>query len=177
MLDWGNLPLIGELILEYTLISEASMVQFSVTPSAIIRSSHPEVFLRKAVLKICSKFTGEHPCWSAISIKLQNECQFLVNLKRCFMRKGGTKFFEKVFFKTFLTESALLKIYSRNFVNHWHIFWKFTEILTLNIAFIWLYDHSLNWSVLIKSFMTNVSVLYLLKRPFRRYILGTLSKS
>ena len=24
------------------------------------RSSRPEVFLRKAVLKICSKFTGEH---------------------------------------------------------------------------------------------------------------------
>ena len=24
-------------------------------------SSHPEVFLRKCVLKICSKFTGEHP--------------------------------------------------------------------------------------------------------------------
>ena len=27
-----------------------------------LRSSHPEVFLRKVVLKICSKFTGEHPC-------------------------------------------------------------------------------------------------------------------
>ena len=34
------------------------------------RSSPPEVFLGKAVLKICSKFTGEHPCRSAISIKL-----------------------------------------------------------------------------------------------------------
>ena len=33
-------------------------------------SSHSLVFLRKAVLKICSKFTGEHPCQSAISIKL-----------------------------------------------------------------------------------------------------------
>ena len=29
-----------------------------------------EVFLRKGVLKKCSKFTGEHPCRSAISIKL-----------------------------------------------------------------------------------------------------------
>ena len=28
------------------------------------------MFLRKGVLKICSKFTGEHPCQSAISIKL-----------------------------------------------------------------------------------------------------------
>ena len=33
-------------------------------------SSRPEVFLRKVVLKICSKFTGEHPCRSTISIKL-----------------------------------------------------------------------------------------------------------
>ena len=35
------------------------------------RSSRPEVFLGKGVLKIYSKFTGEHPCRSAISIKLQ----------------------------------------------------------------------------------------------------------
>ena len=36
-----------------------------------IRSSHPEVFLGKALLKMCSNFTGEHPCRSAISIKLR----------------------------------------------------------------------------------------------------------
>ena len=34
------------------------------------RSSRPDVFLGKGVLKICSKFTGEHPYQSAISIKL-----------------------------------------------------------------------------------------------------------
>ena len=39
------------------------------------RSSHPEVFLGKGVLKICSKFTGEHPCQSAISMKLL--CNFI----------------------------------------------------------------------------------------------------
>ena len=32
------------------------------------RSSHPEVFLRKGVLKIGRKFTREHPCRSVISI-------------------------------------------------------------------------------------------------------------
>ena len=37
---------------------------------SMFRSSHPEVSLGKGVLKICSKFTGEHPCQSAISIKL-----------------------------------------------------------------------------------------------------------
>ena len=36
------------------------------------RSSHPGVFLRKGVhIFICSKYTGEHPCRSAISIKLR----------------------------------------------------------------------------------------------------------
>ena len=35
-------------------------------------SSQLEVFLGKGVLKICSKFTGEHPCRGAISIKLQS---------------------------------------------------------------------------------------------------------
>ena len=39
------------------------------------RSSHPEMFLRKGVLEICSKFTGEHTCQSAISIKLL--CNFI----------------------------------------------------------------------------------------------------
>ena len=34
------------------------------------RSSLSEVFLAKDVLKICRKFTGEHPCRSVISIKL-----------------------------------------------------------------------------------------------------------
>ena len=37
--------------------------------SPIFRSNHPEVFLEKGILKICSKFT-EHPCRSVISIKL-----------------------------------------------------------------------------------------------------------
>ena len=39
------------------------------------RSSHPEVFYEKGVLKICSKFIGERPCRSVISIKLL--CNFI----------------------------------------------------------------------------------------------------
>ena len=38
----------------------------------IYRSSQPQVFLGKSVLKKCSKFTGEHPCRRGISIKLQS---------------------------------------------------------------------------------------------------------
>ena len=44
-------------------------------PSVSCRNSHPGVFWGKGVLKICSKFTGEHPCRSAISIKLL--CNFI----------------------------------------------------------------------------------------------------
>ena len=30
------------------------------------------MFLGKIVLKICSKFSGEHPCWSAVWMKLES---------------------------------------------------------------------------------------------------------
>ena len=44
----------------------------SITDSTFSRSSHPEVILVKGVLKICSRFTGDHPCRSVISIKFQS---------------------------------------------------------------------------------------------------------
>ena len=47
-------------------------ISYRTVSSTIYRSSYPEVFLRKVILEICSKFTGEHPCRSAISIKLQS---------------------------------------------------------------------------------------------------------
>ena len=45
---------------------------FTSQKSYSFRSSSPEVFLVKNVLKICSKFTGEHPCQSVISLKLKH---------------------------------------------------------------------------------------------------------
>ena len=48
----------------------AAIILTSLSPS---RSSRSEVFLRKDVLKICSKPTGERSCRSAISIKLQSK--------------------------------------------------------------------------------------------------------
>ena len=39
------------------------------------RTGHPEVLLGNGILKICSKFTGEHPCRSVISINLL--CNFI----------------------------------------------------------------------------------------------------
>ena len=46
--------------------------RFDCILNKVYRSSSLEVFLGKGVLKICSKFTGEHPCRSAISKKLQS---------------------------------------------------------------------------------------------------------
>ena len=45
---------------------------FQIRNKVTLRSSRPEVFFRKGVLKICSKFTGEHSCRSLISINLQS---------------------------------------------------------------------------------------------------------
>ena len=53
-----------------SLVHDEALVLFLLLCKIIFRSSQPEVFLGKGVLKICSKFTGEHPCRSAISIKL-----------------------------------------------------------------------------------------------------------
>ena len=39
------------------------------------RTSHPEVFLRKGILKIYSTFTGEDPCRSVILTKLQSNSE------------------------------------------------------------------------------------------------------
>ena len=51
---------------------EVSQNFFKNFETAILRSNHPEVFLEKGVLRICIKFTGEHPCRSVTSVKLQN---------------------------------------------------------------------------------------------------------
>ena len=42
----------------------------------IYRGSHTEVYLEKGVLKICIKFTGEHPCWSASCFATLLKSQF-----------------------------------------------------------------------------------------------------
>ena len=41
----------------------------------IFRSKRPGVFLGKGILKICSRFKGEHSCRNAISVKLL--CNFI----------------------------------------------------------------------------------------------------
>ena len=51
----------------------------------VSRSSPPDVFLGKGVLKICNKCTGEHPSQSEISIKL------IYNFIEVALRHGCTR--------------------------------------------------------------------------------------
>ena len=74
---------------------------------------HPEVFSRKDVLKICSKYTGEHPCRSAISIKLL--CSFIETA----LRYGCSENLLHVFRTPFLektSEGLLLYFVYKNFL-------------------------------------------------------------
>ena len=74
-------------------------------------SSPPEVFLSKGILKIYSKFTGEHPCQSVISIKLQNKKPHFgmgVLLKICCIFSDTTPFIKNT------SEWLLLLFTSRN---------------------------------------------------------------
>ena len=53
-------------------VSEIRKLGLKRTEYFTLISSPPEVFLRKGALEICSKFAGDHPCQSVISMKLRN---------------------------------------------------------------------------------------------------------
>ena len=91
--------------------------RFLVESAMIDRSSRPEVFLRKSVLKTCCKFTRKHPCRSVISIKqfYWNHtsawvflCQFAAFSEHLLLRTtpGGCSWIENV---TFQYKTALSK--------------------------------------------------------------------
>ena len=97
------------------------------TISRRIRSSHLEVFLGKGFLKICSKFTGEHACRSAMSIKLL--CSFIeialrhgcspVNLLHIFRtpflkNTSGRLLLKLLMFRLFRLIQIHLELISRN---------------------------------------------------------------
>ena len=91
-----------------------------------VRSSHPEVFLRKGVLKICSKFTGEHPCRSAISIKLHS------NFVKIALRHGCCPVNLLHIFRTlFLKNTSRRLLLHSNITNNsnynWHIVSTFLQ--------------------------------------------------
>ena len=78
----------------------------------MFRSSHPEVLLGKLFLKMCSKFTGEHPCRRVISIKLQ--CTFF----EITLRYGCSPIYLPLIFRRLFTKNIctwlLLNVTSSN---------------------------------------------------------------
>ena len=92
---------------------------------AAFRSSRPDdVFLRKGVLKICSIFTGEHSCRSAISMKFQSNfieialrhgCSpvYLLHISRTPFPRNTSGWLHlgfRFFYYFFLTASASAKV-------------------------------------------------------------------
>ena len=94
------------------------------------RSSHPEVFLVKGVLKICNKLTGDHPCRSVIPTKLQS------NFIEITLRRGCTPVNLLHIFRTSFTKSTcerlLLKLSNSSFR-----FWRkyMTQFLHVPLIF------------------------------------------
>ena len=64
------------------------------------KSSHPEVFLGEGVLQIYTKFTGEHPCQSVISIKMQSNFIEITIRQWVFSCKICCLFSEYLFLRT-----------------------------------------------------------------------------
>ena len=81
---------------------------------SIFRSSHPKVFLGRGVLEICSKFTGEHPRRSSISIKLQSNFYW----NRC-SHVNWQHIFRKLFLKN--TCRRLLLNFTKSIFHHRNI--------------------------------------------------------
>ena len=80
-----------------------------------LRSSHSEVFLGKGFLKICSKFTGKHPCQIAILIKLL--CSFIeITLRHGCSPLNLLHIFRATFLRN-TSEWLLLKIVKCEVVN------------------------------------------------------------
>ena len=71
--------------------------------------SHPEVLLVKDVLKICSAFTGEHPCRSAISIKLLYAAKLQENTCMGIPHGCSPANFLHIFRTTFTNKTSLNK--------------------------------------------------------------------
>ena len=93
-------------------------MSFCVKCYYIHRNSHPEVFLEKGVLKICSKFTGEHPCRSVISIKL------LCSALQLYKNHTSAWVFSCFFIQYILPLPILNKVIMK--IIKWHLVKKFT---------------------------------------------------
>ena len=95
--------------------------------SQINRRNPSEVFLGRGVLKICSTFTGEHSCLSAISIKL------LTNFIEITLRHGCSPVnYQNIFLKN--TSGGLLLNQCLVYLGTWWHYCLIGIILNWNCA-------------------------------------------
>ena len=127
----------------------------------IYRSSHLKEFLGKGVLKICSKFIGEHPCRSVISIKLQS------NFIEMTFRQGCSSVNLLHIFRTPFPKNTCrwLHLFLRTRLNG--CFWIYSEFLMLTFEKVVLNSILAVLSGLIYVFKISVSTI--MTMPVERY--------
>ena len=99
------------------------------------------VFLRKSVLKICSKFTGEHLCRSVISIKLCSPVNLLQIFKTPFPRNTSGW--------------LLLNLDQKGFLDHKDLKTRIQDFWVNMILIIGLYKLLINCGVNNKFFLSS----------------------
>ena len=93
-----------------------------------LKSSLPEVFLEKVVLKICSNFSREHPCRSEISIFVEiarRHGSSPVNLLHIFRTPFLKNTSGRLLLKTILSWYTVLYSTNLRAYNILEMFWKF----------------------------------------------------
>ena len=101
------------------------------------RSSPPEIFLGKFVLKICSKLTAEHPYQSVISIKLL--CNFIEMTLRhgcspvSMLHIFRTPFPKSTFGRLLPNKLIFLLTLSRIILKTGHIYYNNFAVCTLQV--------------------------------------------
>ena len=147
-----------------------------VNVDCIARSSPPQVFLRKTVLKIYSKFIGEQPCGSVISIKLQSN--FIeITLRHVCSPVNLLHIFRTPFYKSIY--GALL-LYCLPYIiltkqpgECLKKFLQLKRIVKLQAVWLQIYWKRTSLHVLLRSFTNNISFLYTLSKFRSIYFQGT----
>ena len=136
------------------------------------RSSRPELFLGKGVLKIYSKFTGEYLCRSVISIKLQLDwnqalawvfssefaaySEKIFSTEHIWMAASGALFLETL---TDLILSSQLKNDYQSDCKHFQVLWEMIQCIDF-----FLHISSLNAKI--KSILYLSNLFHIYKTPY-----------
>ena len=105
--------------------------------------------MKKSVMKICNKLTGEHPCRSVVSIRLQ------INYIEITLRHGCSSvsllyIFRTLFYKNTSGQKKLHRVGSRNLLL---FFWIKTFLRHAKVLFPFLRDFRLSFFDRLKNYL------------------------